>query len=181
MVSAVTSFILPGLGNSSPDHWQSYFERIDVACVRLLQEEWDSPDCDDWVKTLDQALRHAVGPVRLVAHSSSCAMVAHWALTAAPETLAKVCGALLVAPSDPDAPRYPVGPTGFSPVPLLPLPFPSIVVASTNDEYVNLDVARDFARAWGSQLVVLEGAGHINAAAGFGPWPDGYALLCSLT
>jgi predicted alpha/beta hydrolase family esterase len=69
---------------------------------------------------------------------------------------------------------------GFAPVPLEPLPFASIVVSSDNDPYVALDRAREYAAAWGSTLHVLPGAGHINAASGHGPWPEGFALLDSL-
>lgn len=180
MFSAVTSLILPGLGDSGPDHWQSHFERADTSCVRVIQEEWDTPDCADWVARLDAEMRSSVWPVRLVGHSSSCALVAHWALTAAPDAIAKVCGALLVAPSDPDGPNYPAGPSGFSPVPMVMLPFASIVVASDDDPYVTLAQSEAYAKAWGSRLVVLPKAGHINAASGFGDWPAGYALLQSL-
>jgi uncharacterized protein len=82
-----------------------------------------------------------------------------------------------VAPSDPDGPRYPLGPTGFSPVPLEPLPFPSIVVASEDDEYVTMPRAREYADGWGSEFVSIGKAGHINSASGLGAWPAGYALL----
>jgi predicted alpha/beta hydrolase family esterase len=37
--------ILPGLGNSGPDHWQSHWERGDAACRRVEQDDWDAPDC----------------------------------------------------------------------------------------------------------------------------------------
>jgi predicted alpha/beta hydrolase family esterase len=107
-------------------------------------------------------------------------MVAHWAAVASAASRARIRGALLVAPSDPFGPAYPVGPTGFGPVPLQPLPFRSIVVASDDDPYVTLTRATEYAMAWGSDLVTLCGAGHINVAAGFGPWPEGYALLQSL-
>ena len=36
--------------------------------------------------------------------------------------------------------------------------------------------ARDLARAWGSDLVDMGLAGHINVASGFGPWPYGKEL-----
>jgi hypothetical protein len=65
-------------------------------------------------------------------------------------------------------------------MPLLRLPFPSIVVASTDDEYVTLDRAQQFARAWGSRLVNIGVAGHINSATGLGSWPLGRALLDEL-
>jgi predicted alpha/beta hydrolase family esterase len=38
-----------------------------------------------------------------------------------------------------------------------------------------------YARAWGSELVRLQNAGHINIESGFGAWPLGLALLQSLT
>jgi predicted alpha/beta hydrolase family esterase len=60
------------------------------------------------------------------------------------------------------------------------LPFPSVLVASADDPFAALDRAAEFAAAWGSRMVTLEHAGHINADAGFGPWPDGRRLLDEL-
>ncbi|MGZ7039032.1 MAG: alpha/beta hydrolase, partial [Thermoanaerobaculia bacterium] len=34
-----------------------------------------------------------------------------------------------------------------------------------------------FAAAWGSRLVFIGDAGHINGASGYGPWPEGEAML----
>jgi uncharacterized protein len=177
--------ILPGLGNSGPDHWQSHWERRDPACVRVVQDEWEAPHCAAWVSRLAEAIARANGSVVLAAHSAGCALVAHWAASvqARPEAaspLTAVRGALLVAPSDPTGPNYPVGPVGFAPVPIGRLPFPAIVVTSDNDPYVSLDRARDYAAAWGASLVVLEGAGHINVASGHGPWAEGFGMLARL-
>ncbi|WP_343231999.1 alpha/beta hydrolase [Tahibacter amnicola] len=172
--------ILPGLGNSGPDHWQSHWERADSDCRRVLQDNWDTPDCRNWVLRLDEVLAHQAQPVVLAAHSSACAMVAHWAHDAAADRLKMVRGALLVAPTDPTGPHYPTGPVGFGPVPLEHLPFASIIVASDDDRYLSESVARHFATAWGSQFVWLRNAGHINAASGHGAWPEGRQLLDSL-
>jgi uncharacterized protein len=68
----------------------------------------------------------------------------------------------------------------FSTIPLAPLPFPSIVVASRDDPFVTPARAAAFATAWSSRLVTLTAAGHINADAGFGPWPEGRKLLAEL-
>ena len=176
----VVTLILPGIGSSGPDHWQSHWERLDPSCRRVEQREWEAPQCATWVARLDEAIAAEPSSVVLVAHSSACALVAHWAMTALPEHTARVRAALLVAPSDPDGPNYPVGPTGFSPVPLRPLPFASIVVASSDDRYVTAVRARQFADAWNSRFVLLENAGHINTASGHGAWPEGYALLSEL-
>ena len=172
--------ILPGLGDSGPDHWQSAWERRDPACRRVRQDDWDAPRCADWVARLDAAVAAAPTPVVLAGHSTACALVAHWAAGAAAGRRAMVRGALLVAPSDPTHAHFPAGPTGFAPVPLARLPFASIVVASSDDHYIAVAQARAYADAWASRWVLLAGAGHINVASGFGPWPDGYALLGSL-
>lgn len=176
----VRILILPGLGNSGPKHWQSEWERMDASMHRVLQSEWDAPHCADWVQTLNSEIANSNTPVVLVTHSSSCALVAHWAKQANPEQLARVRGALLVAPSDPTGPNYPMGPTGFAPVPLNELPFRSIVVASDDDIYVTESQARAYADAWGSRFVLLKGAGHINSDSGLGQWPEGTKLLNEL-
>jgi hypothetical protein len=176
-MDAVTTLILPGLGNSGPEHWQSLWVRDDASCRRVDQAEWDAPRCADWAQLLDEAIAGESQPVVLVGHSSSCAMVAQWARGASAARLARVKGALLVAPSDPEGPAYPAGPSGFGPVPLARLPFPSIVVASTDDVYVSLERAKQYADAWGSTFVDLGPTGHINAASGLGTWGFGYAML----
>jgi predicted alpha/beta hydrolase family esterase len=145
--------------------------------VRVEQADWETPRCADWVATLDAAIAATTEPVVLVAHSSSCAMVAHWAQSAPGAQLTRVRGALLVAPSDPEGPHYPAGPRGFAPVPQRRLPFRSIVVASTDDRYITLTQAQAYASAWGSEFVNAGAAGHINSASALGAWPAGYALL----
>ena len=53
-------------------------------------------------------------------------------------------------------------------------------MASDNDPYCRLERARLFAEHWGSRLVVVPGAGHINADSGLGDWPQGLKLLGAL-
>lgn len=87
-----------------------------------------------------------------------------------------------MAPADVDSPAHtPDEVRGFSPMPLARFPFPSIVVASTDDPFSALSRGQLFARSWGSRLVVLKGAGHLNADAGFGEWPQGRTFLRELT
>ena len=154
---------------------------MDSTYERVMQDDWYTPRCADWVARLDETINLSAQDVVLVAHSSSCAMVAHWARTASVSSLAKVRGALLVAPSDPEGPNYPVGPTGFAPVPLDRLPFRSVVVASSDDIFVTLECAQSYAAAWGSAFVNLGPTGHINGDSGLGDWPAGYTLLDDLT
>ena len=170
--------ILPGYGDSGPDHWQSHWERDDPAFRRVVQEDWLLPKLTDWVARLEDAVACCAAPPVLAAHSLACALVAHWAM----RSRARAGGALLVAPADVDSPAHTADEVrNFSPVPLVPLPFPSIVVASTDDPFVTPARAAAFASAWGSRLVTVERAGHLNADAGFGPWPEGRRLLAELT
>jgi predicted alpha/beta hydrolase family esterase len=165
--------IIPGLYDSGPEHWQSGWERTRGDCLRVQQRDWQTPDRSDWVAALDAAVAQFRSPPVLVAHSLGCCTVAHWART----TKRRARGALLVAPSDVEAPSYPPGTVGFAPMPLEPLPFPTIVVASSDDEYVSPARAAAFAQAWGARLVEIGRAGHINSASGLGAWLDGQRLL----
>ncbi|MBV9881264.1 MAG: alpha/beta hydrolase [Gemmatirosa sp.] len=177
---SVDVLLIPGLWNSGPDHWQTHWERTRTDCRRVVQTDWETPARVDWVSTLDRAVRESPRPVILAAHSLACATVAHWAATAAPETLGQVVGALLVAPSDVEIPKYPTGVSGFKPMPLAPLPFRSLVVLSTDDEWVSTERGRAFAAAWGSRVAEVGPKGHINSASGLGAWPEGQALLAEL-
>ena len=87
----------------------------------------------------------------------------------------------MVAPADVNRER-PAGRllTGFSPIPRQRLPFPTLVVASRDDPYVEIERAEAFARGWGARFVDLGRAGHINVASGHGPWIKGRALLADL-
>ena len=168
--------LLPGLYDSGPEHWQSYWEREIPNAVRVEQRDWSTPAREDWITTLEAAVAVHGSDTVLVSHSTACALVAFWAA----ETARTVRGALLVAPSDTEAPSYPAGPTGWTPMPMDRFPFPSMVVASTNDEYVTLARATQFADAWGSRLENIGPAGHINTASGLGGWPRGKDLLAEL-
>jgi len=109
-----------------------------------------------------------------------CATVAHLAREATPSELAKIKGALLVAPSDVESPKYPPGTDGFVPMPLERLPFKATVVISSDDEWVSPERARQFASAWGARIVEVGAKGHLNSASKLGSWPEGQALLRDL-
>lgn len=170
-------FIVPGLGNSGPDHWQSYFEQSGPGFIRINQQEWDAPDCQEWVSEIEKTVSsYKPESVVLIGHSLGCCTIAHWA----EKYNKQIKGALLVAPSDLEAPQYTFPTKGFSPIPKQKLNFPSIVIASTNDPWVTLDRAQYFAENWGSRFVSIGEAGHINVASGFGPWPEGLEILSRL-
>ena len=168
--------ILPGRGDSDGQHWQSRWERSHPQYRRVVQDEWDRPVRALWQARLEAAVA-ACGPdTVLVAHSLGCLLAVHWAATSS----RRVKAALLVGVPDPARASFPPEVVGFAPVPLRPLPFASIVVASTDDPYGGWRYASECAAAWGSRLVSAGAAGHINSASGLGDWPEGFALLQEL-
>ena len=70
---------------------------------------------------------------------------------------------------------------GFAPIPRRPLPFHSIVVASTNDPYITIERARQLADSWLADFVDVGAVGHINVESGFGRWTEGEAIVDALT
>ena len=171
-----TILTLPGIGGSGPQHWQSLWEK-EYGFTRIEQQEWETPFRDEWVANIQKAVsKYDPKKVVLVGHSAVCSAIAKWA----ERYQTKIKAALLVAPADPEAQTFPQGAMGFSPIPLIKLPFPSIVVTSTNDFFVTVDRAKQFAEDWGSEFVNIGEAGHINVASGFGDWDEGLEILKKL-
>lgn len=171
-----TILTIPGLFNSGPDHWQSHWERTLPNIERVHQRDYDNAVCSEWIETIQKAVGGQTAAVVLVGHSCGSIAIAHWAK----EFGGHVAGAMLVGPSDVEQPDFPQNAVGFSPVPLDPLPFPSIVVASSDDPFVSLGRAKQFALRWGSKFVNIGPAGHINTSSGHGPWPEGIEILKDL-
>ena len=168
--------ILPGWHNSGPLHWQSIWQEQNPSFRRVEQRDWEAPMLEDWLNGIHAEVHRAPAPVVFVAHSLGCMAAVHWALTPMAKA-GRVKGALLVAPADVDHEDIPAQLKNFAPVPRQQLPFSSIVVASTNDPYLSLQRARAFAGVWGSQLIDIGEAGHINSESGLGDWPDGKRLM----
>ena len=173
-MTSTSIIIVPGWRDSGPGHWQTLWaERLSQA-RRVVQDDWHTPTRSAWVARLEETVLEQPGAVVIVAHSLGCITTAHMK----PEAAARVRGALLVAPADPE--RRAVL-SDFAPVPYAALPYRSILVASSNDPYCPIRLAGAYARAWGSEFVRLQNAGHINVDSGHGEWPLGRALLQSLT
>ncbi len=169
--------ILPGLDGSGPGHWQHHWAATDPDAILVEQENWSRPDLSAWTERLLAAIGRHPGAL-IIAHSLACVLTAHTATRFAGLPIA---GALLVAPADVDCPNCaPERIRAFAPIPVARLPFPTTVVGSHNDPYMTFPRARALAEGWGAEFVDLGHAGHINIAAGFGPWPRGFRLAGEL-
>jgi len=173
-IKDLTILLLPGLGGSGSDHWQTAWGKAFRSMQRVEQADWQKPVYADWSARLTEAVERARRPIVLVAHSLGTSLTMRWAFEQ-PEHAKKVAGAFLVAPTDRD--RFDASPTspvrGWGPMILERLPFPSMVLASRNDDRVSFERAEVFARAWGSTLVDAGNLGHIGSAAKLGLWPFG--------
>ena len=169
--------IIPGLGGSGELHWQSWFENTQPDFVRVEQENWDEPDIDKWVETLNNYVeKYGADNVVLVAHSLGCLTVSEWFR----RYNKSVKAAFLVAPPDIETVQRSVNRILFQQNPLLKLNFDSLVVASSSDEWSAIERSEQYARIWGSRFVNVGNAGHINAASGHYEWTEGLALLYEL-
>lgn len=176
-MKAQNVLILPGWQDSGPQHWQSLWQ-VQFGYQRVEQHDWLRPLRGDWIARLEDVVLGTDAPAVLIAHSLGCLLVAAWASHS--RNTHRVKGALLVAPGDVegDALRPVLG--SWSPIPRQILPFKSTLVASQDDPNCSFERAQGFASAWGSRLVDLGNAGHINADSGVGDWPQGQALLNEL-
>lgn len=165
--------IVPGFGGSHPDHWQSRWELANSNFSRVHQSSWDVALCSEWLTHLDAAVAQSGPNTVLIGHSLGCLLIAKWAT----QTQHRICGALLVAIPDPSNPLFPADAIGFDTIETTRLPFPSLVIASSNDPYASLSFSKDTAKNWGSGWKNIGACGHINVESGFGDWPAGLALL----
>lgn len=170
---ATPILILPGLSDSGPKHWQTHWEEKHPEFIRVTHRDWYDPEPAEWLDSIDQAIRNCDMPPVVVAHSLGCVALAHWVRL----TAGQLSGAMLVAPADAERTDTPHDISKFAPLPRVRFAFPSILVASTNDPWCTFDRAQTIAALWGSKLVNAGACGHINVAAGFGPWPEGERLL----
>ena len=165
--------VLPGLGGSGEGHWQTLWERQNPQMRRFQPASWDRPELTDWIAALDREISRSKTPPVLVVHSLACQLVAHWAASAQ----ARILGAFLVSAPDPTGEVYLTEAPSFANPPRRRLPFPSLLIASTDDRFGSLDYATESAAVWGSELIDVGALGHINANSGIGDWPEGYALF----
>ena len=143
--------------------------------------ERDKLSCAAWVSELDRSLAAIEGPVVLVAHSAGVMITVHWAhAPPASDPLARCSPRRRISSR-----RCPKAilreavllENGWLPTPRERLPFPSIVAASTNDPLASYERVASLAAAWGSRLVDVGAVGHLNPAAGYGPWPQAESFV----
>jgi uncharacterized protein len=167
--------VIPGLGGSEPDHWQSRWNAKLPTARRVDQADWEKPGLAAWRDRIVEEVERAARPVVLVAHSLGVLAAVHAApFLAKGETSGKIKGGFLVAPP---SVKILAGLDALDPAFLTfldkPLPFPSLLIASRDDPYSSFADSEALARTLGAELIDAGFSGHINVESGHGPWPEG--------
>ncbi|NHI15984.1 alpha/beta hydrolase [Microbacterium excoecariae] len=180
-----TAILLDGWQHRrAPLHWQGWLAE------RLVEHGWrvdyltlpdpESPRYDAWSRVVRDAVGRADRPV-VVAHGLSVLL---WLRMCVDATAAqpRVERALLVAPPA-------AGAHGGDVSAFWPAPEDAATVVAAHERRPDLvwadddpylpGGASDLARRAGARSIPLRGGAHLNAAAGFGPWPE--ALSWCLT
>jgi predicted alpha/beta hydrolase family esterase len=183
-MSAATVVLVPGLRGHVEDHWQTRLAASLPGARTVLPLGRTDAGLQARVTLLDQVVQDVAGPVVIVAHSAGVLVTVHWAAQYSPT---RVVGALLATPpvlANELPPEYPsieeLRAHGWLPIPRQPLPFPSIVAASSDDALGNPVRLRSLAASWGSRVHDLGAVGHLNPASGFGDWPEAAELIDQL-
>lgn len=182
-LDGATVLFVPGLRDHVEDHWQTHTARAILGSVTVEPLRVDGLSRAARVAAVKEAVDAIQGDVIIAAHSAGCLMVAH----CAEDPSFKVRGALMVTPADVENPLpegYPkmadLDENGWLPIARTTLPFPAIAVASRNDPLAEFEKVEQLAWEWGAELHDAGEVGHLNPAAGFGPWPVAAELLAKL-
>lgn len=179
----IHTVIVPGVGGSEHDHWQSWLQRQLKSCSRVQQQDWNKPVLHEWIEQFVKTVQPIQEPIQIVAHSFGC-LTTVAALAQHPELNQKIKNLVLVAPANPA--RF--GDAGFARdsqndyqqyFHQLKLQVPTQMIISENDPWLNFQDALQLAKTWKIRPKNLGQVGHINVASGFGPFPEIYDFLIS--
>lgn len=170
--------ILHGWQGSGPEHWQSWLaERLSAAgqVVRYpLLPGCDRPCPDRWGAALHEELGALQGSERVViCHSLASVLWMREASRLPPELRVDRC--LLVAPPCPSVGIEELArfyPTGADRDAIGRAAATTRLVCSAADPYCPDGAQNHWGAPLGLDTDVLAGGGHLNADAGFGPWPE---------
>lgn len=166
--------IVPGYKGAGKDHWLTRWEDKLSSARRVEMGDWHKPVFEDWYANLIDAVNSAQKPVILVGHSIGAQVIVH----AAKDFTKPVAGAFLAAPPDVANPNIcPKHLLTFGPASTSPLNFPSVTIASRNDQFCEYSVAEEMAANWNSLIFDAGESGHIDSESGHGPWPEGLMVF----
>ncbi len=174
---SVPTVVVPGWPGAEPGHWQGWLaERLTSAGREVRQPAFpdvDHPDLAQWLSALRAALTGLPDDgFDVVAHSLGAVLWLHH--VAAGEPAPRPARVALVAPPRPHTP--PAAIAAFYPPPLDVDAVRrgadgTVLIGSDHDPAVPDGIAAAYGSPLKMATTVLEGAGHLDAASGYGEWP----------
>jgi uncharacterized protein len=177
------SVIVPGVGGSEYNHWQSWLQRQLASCSRVQQNDWNNPVLEQWIAQFVNTVSNIEDDLQIIAHSFGC-LTTVAALAQHPELNSKVKNLVLVAPANPA--RF--GDQGFARNSTndykeyfhqLSINVPTTLIISENDPWLSFSDAEELAKSWKLNPINLGKVGHINVASGFGAFPEIFNYIIS--
>ena len=179
----IHTLIVPGVGGSQYQHWQSWLQRQLMSSSRVQQQDWNYPLLSHWIRNFVQTVAVVESPIQVVAHSFGC-LTTVAAIQQHPELAKKINKLILVAPANPS--RF--GENGFARDSVsdyaayfhqIQLKIPTDLIISENDPWLDFEDAKALSKSWNIRPINLGRVGHINVESGFGPFPEIYDYLIS--
>jgi predicted alpha/beta hydrolase family esterase len=169
--------IIPGINNSGPQHWQTFWEH-QYGFTRIKQEDWDHPVFEEWKDNLVESIesnKYKKNNI-LIAHSLGCLLTVK-----SLSTIQDYIGGLfLVAVPNPDTAFFSGQLKTFRDIPCENLKIPGYLVYSGNDEFSTTDFSIKYGKIWGLKTINAGRLGHINGDSNLAGWEEGYKLFTRL-
>lgn len=182
-MSFIHTVIVPGVGGSDTQHWQTWLQKQLPYSSRVQQQDWHLPILSKWVASLVSHIKQISEPIQIIAHSFGC-LTTIAALNQYPELRKHIRSILLVAPANParfSQHGFALAHENLSPLFMhYQLDLPALMVVSENDPWLSYDDAIHYAAYWKTPYINQGMAGHINVASGFGPWPQVWEYIQQL-
>src|SRR5574343_111499 len=143
--------IVPGVGGSDEQHWQSWLQR-QLPNSSRVEQDWQQPILQEWIEQWVAHVEQIQEPIQVIAHSFGC-LTSLAALVQYPALQEKINNLILVAPANPA--RF--SSTGFAQAEQasylqyfeqLRLELSSLMLISENDPWLALDDAQHLAELW---------------------------------
>lgn len=168
-----STLFVPGYGNSTDGHWQEIWHKQMENSHWVEQDDWDNPECEKWVQSLNDKIQAISGPKLIIAHSLGGNTFIEWASKYSNH----IIGAFLVAPPDVKNKNFPDVIKDYRTEISINLTIPSLIVASIDDPYSTIEETTKLAKKLGSDLKIVGKKGHINNDSNLGQWHEGKEIL----
>lgn len=167
--------LVPGLGGSGEEHWQTLWAKMDRNFILLEQDNWTKPHRTAWIRKLKETVeKFSDKPIILITHSMAFSVVVE---AAADKAIDNIAGAFCVAPADLERKDFPAKIESFLPPSRIRLPFKCMIVASENDPYCSIEKSGKWANITGAKLINVGKKGHLDSLSEIGTWDIGQNLL----